>query len=102
MKILVVEDEQHSREELMHVLAQLEPRASISSAENAAQAWATLEQYQSPQLAIDLIFLDIQMPGMNGLELAARIARLQRTSFSPPRTRSTRSPLLNWRAWITS
>ena len=80
MNILIVEDEQHSREELEYQLAQLEPNANIQSSENAMNAWERLEAADA-DAAFDLIFLDIQMPGMNGLELAARVARLT----SPPR-----------------
>jgi two-component system, LytTR family, response regulator LytT len=78
--MLIVEDEQHSREELEYQLAQLEPNAKIETAENAQNAWDRLESSDA-ETPFDVIFLDIQMPGMNGLELAARISRLQQ----PPR-----------------
>ena len=35
MNILIVEDEQHSREELQYLLAQLEPQAKITALANA-------------------------------------------------------------------
>jgi two-component system, LytTR family, response regulator LytT len=78
--MLIVEDEQHSREELEYQLTQLEPNAKIETAENAQNAWERLESCDAEE-PFDVIFLDIQMPGMNGLELAARISRLQQ----PPR-----------------
>ena len=91
MNILVVEDEQHSREELLYLLGQLEPNAHLEQRQNAMQAWERLERSnlesgtldsglgEAPR--VDVVFLDVQMPGMNGLELAARIARLS----VPPR-----------------
>jgi two-component system, LytTR family, response regulator LytT len=77
VNILIVEDEQHSREELQYLLTQLEPNANIQALSNATQAWERLEQLELAGDGIDVIFLDIQMPGMNGLELAARISRLK-------------------------
>jgi two-component system, LytTR family, response regulator LytT len=89
MNILIVEDEQHSREELQHIVSELEPTSRITATENAFEAWALLEQHQEEQLAFHLIFLDIQMPGMNGLELAARVARLR---FAPHLVFATANP----------
>ena len=81
MNFLIVEDEQHSREELQYQLQQLEPTATVQTAENAIIAWDLLETADASDTPFDAVFLDIQMPGMNGLELAARMPRLQ----TPPR-----------------
>ena len=75
MKILVVDDERPARAELLHALAELAPEADCHEAANGKEALRLLTHQH-----IDLCFLDIQMPGMDGLSAAAQIVALD----SPP------------------
>lgn len=68
MRILVVEDERESREGLCAMLRKLSSDSEIYSAENGEAAIRILTQTD-----MDLVFLDIQMPGMDGLTLLERI-----------------------------
>src|SRR5664279_645093 len=65
---IIAEDEANLREELREVLHDIWPElAIVAEAENGDEAVAALEEH-----APDVMFLDIQMPGMNGLEVAKR------------------------------
>lgn len=75
--ILIAEDEPLMRERLLAQLAQAWPQGRVVSvAENGNDAWdAWLEH--TP----DVVFLDIQMPGLTGLEVARRIAERSHIVF---------------------
>ncbi|MEI6331778.1 MAG: response regulator [Pseudanabaena sp. ELA645] len=66
MKILLVEDDRHSAETLLHLLA--ESHYTIDTACEAKTAWQYIETY-----AYDLIILDIMLPDSNGLELCIKL-----------------------------
>ena len=71
MKVIIVDDEPLA---LRHLAQELERIGGLN----------ILGQYRNPQLALeritqepmDAVFLDIQMPGVNGIELAERILQL--------------------------
>lgn len=65
---LVVDDEQLARSELCYQLEQLGSVEVVAQAGNGLEALAAIERH-SP----DLVFLDIQMPGLNGFEVARRL-----------------------------
>ena len=71
--ILIVDDEKLARSRLQAILADCStlPELQISEAADALQAMRILEQQP-----IDLIFLDIHMPGASGLSLAREIRHL--------------------------
>jgi two-component system response regulator AlgR len=70
VKILLVDDEELARQRLRGLIAQLRDGHDVlAEAENGEQAVKLCQQ-----LPIDLVFMDIHMPGMNGLEAAARIS----------------------------
>lgn len=68
MRILVVDDEPLARERLLRLLQKLQPGALCWQASTGEQALALVEQRRP-----DLLLLDIRMPGMSGIELAARL-----------------------------
>ena len=68
-KVLVAEDETIERKVLCKILRRhLEDICTFIEVKNGTEAWAVWQQEQ-PQIAL----LDIQMPGMTGLEVAGRI-----------------------------
>lgn len=68
IRVLVADDESPARDKLHRWLAELSDIEVVSRAEDGLQAAAAIEQLQP-----DVAFLDIQMPGLNGLEVAAQL-----------------------------
>ena len=68
MKILLVDDEPLELENLKSILLSFDPLLEIFSAENGMAAWSQLEKHQ-----IDIVCLDIRMPGWDGIEILKRI-----------------------------
>jgi len=66
--LLVVEDDKHQR--LLYEQELTEEGYRVLLAENAEQAMATLERSAEE---IDLVVMDISMPGMDGIEALGRI-----------------------------
>lgn len=74
---ILAEDELLVRRELHELLLQLWPELHIlSEAGNGIEALAAFEQFRP-----DIVFLDIQMPGVNGLEVAAKLSRRAHVVF---------------------
>jgi len=68
LRALVVDDEAPARARLRQLLAERGDVEIVGEAEDGAEA---LEQIQA--LAPDVVFLDIQMPGCSGLDVAASL-----------------------------
>ena len=64
MKALIVDDSKLARQELRHLLKDLDDVEIVGEAENAEVALEKLEK-----LSPDIVFLDIQMPGKDGFQL---------------------------------
>ncbi len=73
MLILIVDDEAPARGELRFILQELAPDAVLKEAVDGADALALVEEEP-----IDVVFLDINLPGMDGLAVAATIAESPR------------------------
>ena len=76
-RVLIAEDEPLMRERLLAMLEVSWPEAQVVLvAENGNDAWDGFLEHE-PQVA----FLDIRMPGLSGLEVAARIGKLAHVVF---------------------
>ncbi|OAT87068.1 LytR/AlgR family response regulator transcription factor [Desulfotomaculum copahuensis] len=73
LKALIVDDEYPARQELRYALSEFDNVEIVGEAANAQEALALIKA-----LDYQVIFLDISMPGMNGLELGAAIQDLPR------------------------
>jgi two-component system response regulator LytT len=70
MRVLIVDDEKPAREELIWLLEQSGEEIEVAGqAGTAAQAQELLKQTAEDD-PIDLVFLDIDMPGVDGMRLA--------------------------------
>ncbi len=76
--ILVVDDERNIRRTMALVLSGEGYR--VAEAESAEQALTLLESGQTP---VDLAIIDIMLPGMNGLDLLARLRQDDSTRELP-------------------
>src|SRR5919108_6604073 len=72
LRVLVVDDEQLAREELCYQLEQLDGIEIVAQAANGIEAIGAVERHEP-----DLVFLDIQMPGLGGFEVARRLLEHQ-------------------------
>lgn len=76
-QILIAEDEPLMRERLQELLQRVWPQAAIVAiAENGPDTWDAFLEHEP-----SVVFLDIRMPGMNGLELARKIGRQAHVVF---------------------
>lgn len=66
---LVVDDEQPAREELCYLLGQTKDVEVVGQADNGIAALGLLEDLEP-----DVVFLDVQMPGLTGFEVARQVA----------------------------
>jgi two-component system response regulator LytT len=76
LRVMVVDDEQLAREELCYQLEQIGDVEVVAQAGNGLEALTAVDRHEP-----DLVFLDIQMPGLTGFEVARRL--LAREDDSP-------------------
>src|SRR5438034_11834782 len=75
LKAVLVDDEQLARDELGYLLGQLGGIEVIGQAGNGVEALTTIDRLQP-----DVVFLDVQMPGLTGFEVARRLLDTRATS----------------------
>lgn len=74
LRVAIVDDEAPARNRLRDLLQDCAPRLELEVVGEAANAAAALELLQSSPA--DVVLLDIRMPGMDGLELARHLRKL--------------------------
>lgn len=77
IKTIIVEDEQMARRSLEKMCERYEQIELVQSCENADTALVCLNQDD-----IDLLFLDIEMPGLSGLELLEKLVYFPQVVFT--------------------
>jgi len=70
LRVLIVDDEALARQELRFQLEQLDAIDIVGQAANGIQALELIEQHEP-----DLVFLDVQMPGRTGFDVARALRR---------------------------
>src|SRR5262249_11908254 len=73
LRALAVDDEPPALDELAYLLRAADQVASVTTAGDATQALRALRDAE-----VDVVFLDIRMPGLDGLELARVLGRFAR------------------------
>jgi two-component system LytT family response regulator/two-component system response regulator LytT len=68
LRVLVIDDEQLARDELCFLLGQIDDVEIIGQAADGVEALR-----KAGELQPDLMFLDVQMPGLTGFEVARRM-----------------------------
>src|SRR5438034_3445236 len=68
LRAVLVDDEQLARDELGYLLGQVGGVEVIGQAGNGIEALSTIDKLQP-----DVVFLDVQMPGLTGFEVARRM-----------------------------
>lgn len=72
LRVLVVDDERPALDELQYLLDQDHRVGEVVACDSATEALRTLHERE-----VDAVFLDIQMPGLTGLELAQVLKRFK-------------------------
>ncbi|WP_226037859.1 LytR/AlgR family response regulator transcription factor [Aquibacillus saliphilus] len=74
IRALVVDDERYARDELKHLLNEFPSIQVIGEADSGDEAILTALKKQP-----DVVFLDVEMPKMNGMETAKSLLELKKT-----------------------
>ncbi len=76
MKTIIIDDERLAREELKSMLSKYDFLEIIAEAKNPEEGIEKIKEFQP-----DLVFLDIQMPGMNGFEMLQKLDEIPKVIF---------------------
>ncbi len=73
MKCLIVDDEGLARSRLKHILGDVDESLNVIEADNGKEALAKCNDYEP-----ELVFLDIRMPGISGMEVAQHLTAYEK------------------------
>lgn len=73
MQIFLIDDEASARSSMERILRQVRPEAELTV---FSRGQAALDAIEHEGLKPDVVFSDIQMPGLNGLSLAVKLRTL--------------------------
>ncbi|MBX7094881.1 MAG: response regulator [Flavobacteriales bacterium] len=76
MKAIIIDDERLARKELRSLLNKFHEIEIVDECANADEALVSIDNHHP-----DLLFLDIQMPGMNGFEMLNQLDRVPKVIF---------------------
>lgn len=76
MRVVIAEDEKHARDKLARLLQRHEDVELVAACADGLEAAAAIERLQP-----DVAWLDIQMPGLTGLEVAAQTSAVAAPLF---------------------
>lgn len=85
MEILVVDDEVVSRKKIHKIMENFGKCVAVENGESALNAFKTAHDMSTP---FHLIILDIEMPGMGGMEVLTKIRNLEKQYHIPKSQRS--------------
>lgn len=68
MRVIIVDDEVHARRKMQALLSAFDDVDVVAECAGGAEAVAAVEEH-----APDVVFLDVQMPGMSGLEVVRAV-----------------------------
>jgi two-component system, LytTR family, response regulator len=76
-KVIIIDDEEAGRKLIRQYLSEYPEQIVLGEANNGVDAIRLLREFKP-----DLIFLDIQMPGMNGFEVLTHLDEMPKVIFS--------------------
>lgn len=76
IRVLIVDDEKPARADLRCILEEIGDTAVVGECAGGKEALDFLAQHDE----VDLVFLDVEMPGMTGIETAAELGRRAHTA----------------------
>jgi two-component system response regulator LytT len=78
LSALIIDDEQLARDELQYLLESVGGVEVVAQGANGIEAVTLIEEYQP-----DLVFLDVQMPGLDGFAVLKRLTEKSRPAAHP-------------------
>lgn len=76
MKAIIIDDERLARAEMQNLLSEYKDLEIVAEAKNAEEGIELIKEHKP-----DVIFCDVQMPGMNGFEMVKKLEEIPKVVF---------------------